>query len=492
MKKLILSIDQGTTSTRAIAFDEKGNIVSLSRCPVYCLYPKAGWVECNAEDIWNSVKSVIKDLTSELNMSLNEFSGIGITNQRETTIIWDRRTGEPIYHAIIWQSRQSADICDKYANFASLIHERTGLLINPYFSASKIRFILDAVPGAQERAEKGELCFGTVDTWVLYKLTNGMSFATDVTNASRTMLFNIHTLKWDNELCKIFNIPLKLLPEVKPNTCDFGVAEAFNSKTHIYAMAGDQQSSLFGHSCFTKGEFKNTYGTGCFMLMNTGDKPYFSSNGLLTTVAWNVKGNVSYALEGSVFIGGAIIEWLKDKLKIIGVPSEADGCAEISLKKNNELYLVPAFVGLGAPYWDDDARGSIFGITANTTKEDLVRASLEGIAYQCKDVFEVMKKDANSKLKSVKVDGGASRSNYLMQFQSDLFANKIQIPTCDEVTALGVAYMAGLECGIFKTLDDIRCINCVKKVFNPSKEKSVIKEKYKKWKVAVKATRNFK
>lgn len=491
MKKYILAIDQGTTSTRAILFDHDGNACFMAQREVECLFPQSGWVETDALTLWVSVIDVVNEVLVKANIKMDSIDSIGLTNQRETTIVWDKKTGMPVYHAIVWQSRQSDMICDQFEEHKSLIHSKTGLLINPYFSASKIRFILDQIPNGQKRAESGELMFGTVDSWIIFKMTNGKVHATDISNASRTMLYNIYTLEWDKELCSLFNIPTKMLPNVLPSSYDYGVASFFSNTVRIHGVAGDQQAALFGQTCFRKGDCKNTYGTGCFMLMNIGDKPLLSSNGLLTTVAWKINNQVTYALEGSVFVGGAIVQWLRDELLMIRTSSESETVAR-GCEDTNCVYVVPAFVGLGTPYWDDDARGSVFGLTRGTSKEQFVRACLEGIAYQCKDVYEVMRKEAHLPPHSLKVDGGATSNNLLMQFQSDILGVSIKLPKCLQTTALGAAYFAGLNSGFYKDLQEIIDIHSYQSVFEPTMAKDEIKRRYAGWKKAVKATRIFK
>lgn len=491
MEKYILSIDQGTTSSRAILFDKKGQIVATAQEEVALIYPHTGWVEVDALLIWISVVNVVNECLIKANATWANIDSIGITNQRETTVVWDKKTGKPIYNAIVWQSRQSSEICDQFLDHKDFIHNKTGLLINPFFSASKLKFILDKVEGSRERAKRGELLFGTIDSWLIYRLTSGAVHATDTTNASRTMLFNIFELKWDEELLELFDIPKQMLPKVLPSNYDYGPASYFSKKVHILAVAGDQQASLFGHTCFKPGECKNTYGTGCFMLMNTGDKPILSTNGLLTTIAWNIDGKISYALEGSVFIGGAVIQWLRDGLKCINSAPEVDGAAT-AVKDNGGVYFVPAFVGLGTPYWDNDVRGTIFGMTRATTENHICRAALEAIAFQSKDVFDVMKKEARIKLKSLQVDGGASNSDYLMQFQSDILQIDIEKPCCTESTALGVAYMAGYKSKFFKSLDEITKMRCIAKSFHPQIDAITAENKCKCWESAVKSARTFK
>ena len=491
MEKYILSIDQGTTSSRAILFDKKGDIVATAQEEVSLIYPHEGWVEADALLIWISVVNVVNECLIKANATWANIDSIGITNQRETTVVWDKKTGKPIYNAIIWQSRQSSNICEQYKSKQELIHNKTGLLINPFFSASKLKFILDHVEGSRERAKKGELLFGTIDSWLLYRLTNGTVHATDTTNASRTMLYNIFELKWDDELLELFDIPKQMLPKVLPSVNDYGPALYFSKKVHILAIAGDQHASLFGHTCFKAGECKNTYGTGCFMLMNTGESPIISKNGLLTTIAWNIGGEINYALEGSVFIGGAVIQWLRDGLKCINSAPEVDNAAT-SVKDNGGVYFVPAFVGLGTPYWDNDVRGTIFGMTRATTENHICRAALEAIAFQSRDVFTVMEKESKIKLRSLQVDGGASNSDYLMQFQSDILQIDIEKPCCTESTALGVAYMAGYKSKFFGSLNQISKMRCIAKSFSPKMSKKEAENACKCWESAVKSARTFK
>ena len=489
--KYILSIDQGTTSTRAILFNHEGQVVGIAQKELECLFPRSGWVEQDALSIWLSVVYVISEITIKCNITMKDIDSIGITNQRETTIIWDKNTGMPIYNAIVWQSRQSAPICDALVDKKDFIHQKTGLLINPYFSASKIRFILDKVANAQQKAENGELMFGTVDSWLIYKLTNGKVHATDVTNASRTLLFNINTMKWDEDLCKIFNIPMNMLPEVKASSYDYGEATYYPNNVHIMGVAGDQQAALFGQTCFEEGECKNTYGTGCFMLMNIGKDITLSKNGLLTTVAWQIGDKVTYALEGSVFIGGAVVQWLRDSLEMIPNSKDSETVAR-TCESSHGVYVVPAFTGLGTPYWDDDARGAVFGLTRNTTKARFVRACLDAIAYQCKDVFTVMEQETGLDIKCLRVDGGATANSLLMQFQSDILFSKIMLPQCLETTALGVAYLAGLASGFYKDMSEIKAVHSFQKEYNPSMSEEEVKRLYDGWKKAVQATLQFK
>ena len=491
MEKFIMAIDQGTTSTRAILFDKKGQARYMAQREVECLFPHSGWVEQDALVIWISVIDVVNEVLVKANITFDAIDSIGITNQRETAIVWDKKTGMPVSNAIVWQSRQTFDICQKFESKKEWIHEKTGLLINPYFSASKIRFILDHLEDGQTRAERGELLFGTVDSWIVYKMTMQEKHITDVSNASRTLLFNINEMKWDEELCRLFNIPMCMLPEVLPSSYDFGVASFFKSDIHIRGIAGDQQAALFGQTCWLEGESKNTYGTGCFMLMNIGKQPILSHAGLLTTVAWKIGDQVTYALEGSVFVGGAVVQWMRDEARLIHNSSDSEQEAQSSPRARG-VYFVPAFVGLGTPYWDDDARGAILGLTRGTNKSQIIRAALEGIAYQCKDVFEVMKKESKLSLKTLKVDGGATANNYLMQFQADILRTSIQLPGCLQTTALGVAYLAGLSSHYYKNLDEIKNIHTIQKVFKPGMSVEEITKLYKGWKAAVKATRAYK
>ncbi len=489
--KYILAIDQGTTSTRALIFSKSGELLYKSQQEVKCLFPIEGWVEQNALDIWLSVLNVVNDVFAKNNLTFDEIDSIGITNQRETTVIWDKKTGMPIYNAIVWQSRQSSIYCDKWEKYKELIHSKTGLILNPYFSASKIRFILDHVKDGQQRAEKGELMFGTIDSWLIYRLTKGKVHKTDVTNASRTMFYNINSMEYDDELLKIFNIPKCILPEVCDCNSLFGYASIFDDKLKINAVAGDQQAALFGQNCFNKGDSKSTYGTGCFMLVNIGDTPIFSKKGLITTIAWRINGKTIYALEGSVFMGGATIQWLRDQLEII---KEAKETEELALKAKTDLgvYVIPAFVGLGAPYWDDECKGAIFGLTRGTTKNHLIRATLNSIALQVKDIYDVMEVEGDLKVSVLKVDGGATANNYLMQFQSDILKKKIILPKCLETTALGVAYLAGLGCGFFNDINEIRHIHRCDKEFLPKMSDDEVNDKVSKWKKAIEITRMYK
>ena len=488
--KYVLSIDQGTTSSRAILFDKTGQKIQMAQREVKCLFPNSGWVEADATSIWISVMDVINEVLIKSNLTIDDIDSIGLTNQRETTVVWSKQTGMPVYNAIVWQSRQSADICEALMDKKDLIHQKTGLLINPYFSASKVRFILDHIENGQERAESGDLLFGTIDSWIVYKMTMGKVHATDVTNASRTLLFNINEMRWDKQLCDLFNIPMSMLPTVRPSAYDYGELSFLRSNVHITGVIGDQQAALFGQTCFECGESKNTYGTGCFLLVNTGDKPVLSKNGLLTTVAWQIGNQVTYALEGSVFIGGAVVQWLRDEMRLIHHSGDSEKVALES--PSGEIYIVPAFTGLGTPYWDDDARGAVFGLTRGTNKSQFVRAALEAIAYQCKDVVEVMQKETKQTIKNLKVDGGATKNTYLMQFQSDILHTIIKLPKCLETTALGAAYMAGLQSGYYQNLESIKKIHEYQAIYNPKMAKKEIDRLYKGWKTAIKATRMFK
>ena len=491
MKKYLLAIDQGTTSSRAILFDHNGNPCFMAQREVTCLFPHSGWVEADALAIWVSVIDVTNEVLVKANIKWDEVDSIGLTNQRETTVIWDKKTGMPVYNAVVWQSRQSADICDAFEDKKEYIHEKTGLLINPYFSASKIRFILDHIENGQQRAENGELMFGTIDSWLIYKMTGNKVHATDISNASRTLLFNIKKLAWDKDLLKLFNIPKSMLPTVRPSSYNYGTASFFNKEVGIRGVAGDQQAALFGQTCFEKGESKNTYGTGCFMLLNTGDQPVLSKEGLLTTVAWQIGDKVTYALEGSVFIGGAIVQWLRDEMQMIRHSRDSEDEA-LACQSTHGVYVVPAFVGLGTPYWDDDARGAVFGLTRGTNKHHFIRACLDGVAYQCIDVFKIMEKEMGNNLKVLKVDGGATENKYLMQFQSDLLRCEIKLPKCLQTTALGAAYLAGLNSGYFSSIDEIKSIHSYQAIYEPKLPCEEAKKLYKGWQKAVEATRVFK
>lgn len=490
MKKYILSIDQGTTSTRAILIDDMGRGKYMAQRPVECFYPHPGWVEQDPERIWISVVDVINELLIISGSSWDEIAAIGITNQRETTIIWERKTGKAIHNAIVWQSKQTQPLCEAMEEKSDFIADKTGLRINPYFSASKIRFILDNVGGAQEAAENGDLCFGTIDSWIIYKLTKGNHF-TDCSNASRTMLFNIHKMEWDDELLSLWNIPKAILPEVKDNDDDFGEARFFDCNVHVHGVAGDQQAALFGQCCFKEGDSKNTYGTGCFMLMNTGSKVVKSKNGLLSTVAWTINKKTTYALEGSVFIGGAVIQWVRDQTRWIEDAADSSYYAE-KRPDTGGVYFVPAFVGLGTPYWDDDARGAIFGLTRGVDRHNITRAAIYSIAYQSKDVFDAMKQDSGLELTLLKVDGGASKNDLLLQFQSDILRCEVRVPSQVETTALGAGYLAGLGSGFWKSLESISKQAVIEKTFVPIMEKEEAERLSRGWRRAVEATRMFK
>ena len=491
MEKYILSIDQGTTSTRALLINKEGVVVNMAQEEVACLFPHSGWVETDALQIWVSVINVVNEVLVRQNISWDNIDSIGITNQRETAVLWDKKTGLPVCNAIVWQSRQSAEICDRYEGKREFIHSKTGLRINPYFSASKIRFMLEHLEGAQEKAEKGELLFGTIDSWIIFRMTKGKVHATDVSNASRTMLLNIETLKWDPELCKMFNVPMKMLPKILPSSYDYGAATFFCKDVHIHGVAGDQQAALFGQACFESGEAKNTYGTGCFMLMNIGENLTFSEKGLLTTVAWKIGDKVTYALEGSVFIGGAVVQWLRDKMHIIEHSADSEKLAS-DCRDSHGVYIVPAFVGLGTPYWDDDARGAVFGLTRNSDNRHFTRAALESIAYQCRDVFEVMKEETGLSIPQLRVDGGATANSFLMQFQSNILNTKIDLPECLQTTALGAAFLAGLSSGYYKNLDHIKSIHHCQRLFEPTMKDEERESLYRGWKKAVEVTREFK
>ena len=489
-KKYIMALDQGTTSSRAILFDKQGNIVATSQKEFTQIYPNPGWVEHNAMEIWGSQSGVMREVLETNSISPNEIAAIGITNQRETTIVWDKNTGKPIYNAIVWQCRRTSEICDEIeANgYKDMIKDKTGLILDAYFSGTKIKWILDNVEGAREKANNGELLFGTVDTWLIWNLTRGKVHITDYSNASRTMLYNIKELKWDDEILELLDIPKSMLPEVKPSSCVYGYTDEHmlaGAQIPIAGIAGDQQAALFGQTCFEEGSAKNTYGTGCFMLMNTGDKLVESKNGLLTTIAWGVDGKVEYALEGSIFIGGAVIQWLRDELKVLYNAKESQFYAE-SVKDTNGVYIVPAFAGLGAPHWNMYARGCVMGLTRGANREHLVRAALESIAYQVKDVLHAMEEDSGLKLAGLKVDGGASANDFLMQFQADILNTNINRPKVVETTALGAAYLAGLAVGFYENKDDIKNSWVMDKEFSSNMDDDRRVKLYKGWKKAVK------
>lgn len=488
-KKYIMALDRGTTSSRCIIFDKDGNIIKVAQKEFKQIYPNPGWVEHDAMEIWGSQSGVMREAVDTAGINPEEIAAIGITNQRETTVVWDKYTGKPIYNAIVWQCRRTSEICDnlKEKGLTETIREKTGLIIDAYFSATKVKWILDNVEGAREKAEKGDLLFGTIDTWLIWKLTGGKVHVTDYSNASRTMMYNINTLEWDKDILKELDIPVNMLPEVKESSCIYGYTSSSlfaDIKIPISGCAGDQQSALFGQNCFEEGTAKNTYGTGCFLLMNTGEKPVKSENGLLTTISWGVDGKVEYALEGSIFMGGASIQWLRDELRMIKTAADSERYAT-RVEDTNGVYLVPAFTGLGAPYWDMYARGTVVGLTRGAKKEHLIRATLESIAYQTKDVLEAMQNDAGMELKALKVDGGASNNNFLMQFQSDILNVKIDRPKIVETTALGAAYLAGLAVGFFKSKEDIKKRWICDREFTPKMSEDIREKSYKGWKRAV-------
>ena len=470
MSEYILSFDQGTTSSRAIVFNKNGSIISVAQKEFTQIFPQPGWVEHDANEIWSTQLGVAAEAITMAGLSIQQIAAIGITNQRETTVVWDKQTGMPLYHAIVWQDRRTADFCDilKLDGTDKIIQQKTGLVVDAYFSATKLKWILDHVSGAREKANKGEICFGTIDCWLLWKLTNGTVHATDVSNASRTMLYNIHTLSWDDELLQIFNIPSAVLPQVRSSSEVYGYTQNILTahQIPIAGIAGDQQSALFGQMCTQPGMVKNTYGTGCFMLMNTGRKAVPSKNNLLTTIAWQINGETFYALEGSVFIAGAVVQWLRDGLKIIRSSSEIEALASEE-KDTGGVYVVPAFAGLGAPYWNQHARGTIVGITRGTNAAHIARAALESIAYQTMDVLKAMEADSNISIKELRVDGGATANNLLMQFQSDILHCNVVLPKVTETTAMGAAYLAGLAVGYWKSMEDIQQQWQIDNIFSP-------------------------
>ena len=469
MEQFILALDQGTSSSRAIVFDHEGNIRSTAQMEFTQYFPKPGWVEHNPMEIWSSEAAVIAEAITKIGINGKDIAGIGITNQRETTIVWDAETGEPVYNAIVWQDRRTSEFCDTLRDKADFIREKTGLIVDAYFSGTKIRWILDNVPGAREKAEAGKLRFGTVDSWLVWQLTRGEVHVTDVSNASRTMLFNINTLEWDQELLDLLDVPASMMPEVRSSSEVYGVTKTtlFAHEVSIGGIAGDQQAALFGQMCTEPGSVKNTYGTGCFLLMNTGEKPILSRNNLLTTVAWKIGDKVNYALEGSIFVGGSVVQWLRDGLGIIRSSSEIEGLAS-TVEDNGGVYFVPALTGMGAPYWDQYAHGTICGITRGTTAAHIARAALEGIAFQTMDIVGAMEKDAGVKLSELKVDGGASRNNLMMQFQADVLDTSVIRPKVTETTAMGACYLAGLAVGFWSSLDEIKAQWQAEHVFTPS------------------------
>ncbi len=489
MEKYLMAIDQGTTSSRAIIFDENCNIVNVVQRELTQIFPKAGWVEHDAMEIWSSQLSVITECLAKKGILASQISGIGITNQRETTVVWDKTTGKPVYNAIVWQCRRTSDYCNhlKESGFHEKIQEKTGLVVDAYFSGTKVKWILDNVEGAREKAEKGELLFGTIDTWLIWNFTGGKVFKTDYSNASRTMLFNIHDLKWDEEILEKLGIPQSMLPEVMPSSHIFGHTDKklMGHKIPIAGVAGDQQAALFGQCCFSKGMVKNTYGTGSFILMNTGDKAVKSENGLLTTIAWGVDGKVEYALEGSVFVAGAAIQWLRDGLRMIDNAGISQEYAK-RVEDSNGVYIVPAFTGLGAPYWDQYARGTIVGITRGVKKEHFIRATLESLAYQSNDVIKAMSTESGVPVKQLKVDGGASVNDFIMQFQADITNVSVARPKVIESTALGAVFLAGLAVGYYKDKEEISCKVEVERCFEPSMEVEKREALVKGWNKAVK------
>ena len=486
----ILALDQGTTSSRSMLFDKQGNIISVAQKEFKQIFPQPGWVEHDANEIWSTQFGTMAEAVAKAHINMKQVAGIGITNQRETTVLWDRKTSQPIYHAIVWQDRRTAAYCDelKAANHAEPIQQKTGLIIDAYFSATKLKWILDNVEGARQKAENGELAFGTIDTWLTWKLTNGEVHVTDVSNASRTMLFNIHSLQWDEELLKLFNIPASVLPEVKPSSKIYGVTGNVipEYRIPIGGIAGDQQAALFGQLCTQPGMVKNTYGTGCFMLMNTGEKAITSKNNLLTTIAWQIDGKTEYALEGSVFIAGAVVQWLRDELKIIRTSAEVEKLAAQVLDTDG-VYLVPAFAGLGAPHWNQYARGTIFGLTRGSSNAHIARAALDSIAYQTYDVLKAMEADSGISIAELRVDGGATVNNQLMQFQSDILNTKVVRPKVTETTALGAAYLAGLAIGYWKNVSEIQEQWQVDKSFAPAMVDTKRNDLVNGWQRAVKA-----
>jgi len=496
METYILALDQGTTSSRAILFNKKGEIAHIVQREFTQHFPKSGWVEHNPNEIWGSILSVIAECLAESNIKPTQIAGIGITNQRETTVVWEKETGKPIYNAIVWQSRQTVEICEelKAKGHEKLFRDKTGLLIDAYFSGTKLKWILDHVEGARERAERGELLFGTIDTWLVWKLSGGNAHVTDYSNASRTLMYNIHELKWDQELLDILSIPKVMLPEVRQSsevyaeTIDY---HFFGCNVPIAGVAGDQQAALFGQTCFEKGMAKNTYGTGCFMLENTGEQAVKSEHGLLTTIAWGINGKVTYALEGSIFVAGSAIQWLRDGLRMVKDAAESEAYAS-RVTSSEGVYLVPAFVGLGTPYWDSDVRGAVFGLTRGTKKEHFIRATLEALAYQTKDVLMAMEADSGIALKSLRVDGGAVANNFLMQFQSDLLNVPVERPLVKETTALGAAYLAGLAVGFWKSQEEITAQWKTNGDFTANMSEEERQSLYKGWKKAVNATMAFK
>ncbi|WP_411843623.1 glycerol kinase GlpK [Salinicoccus sp. HZC-1] len=496
MEKYIMAIDQGTTSSRAILFNKDSDIVAESQKEFKQYFPQSGWVEHNANEIWSSVLAVVAGVLTENDISADQVEAIGITNQRETTVVWDKNTGKPIYHAIVWQSRQTADICEELKNqdHEENFRQKTGLLLDPYFSGTKVKWILDNVDGAREKAENGDLLFGTIDTWIIWRFTEGKVHVTDYTNASRTLMYNIHELKWDEELLDVLGVPESMLPEVKSSSevyAETSASHFFGRNVPIAGIAGDQQAALFGQTCFKEGDAKNTYGTGCFLLMNTGKEAITSENGLLTTIAYGIDGEVKYALEGSIFVAGSAIQWLRDGLRMFKSSPLSENYAS-RIESSEGVYVVPAFTGLGAPYWDAEARGAVFGLSRGTEKEHFVRATLESLAYQTKDVLDAMQKDSDIELETLRVDGGAAANDFLMQFQSDLLNTEVERPEVIETTALGAAYLAGLAVGFWSSTDELKKVTDTDTVFKPEMEQNEREDLYEGWQMAVKATQAFK
>ena len=488
-KKYMVALDQGTTSSRAIVLDHNANVVSVSQREFTQHYPQAGWVEHDPMEIWGTQSAVLVEVLAKAGITSDQVAGIGITNQRETTIVWEKETGKPVYNAIVWQCRRTAPICEdlKAQGLEEYIRHNTGLVVDPYFSGTKVKWILDHVEGARERAKRGELLFGTVDTWLVWKMTQGRVHVTDYTNASRTMLFNIHTLDWDSKMLEVLDIPREMLPQVRPSSEVYGqtnIGGKGGTRIPIAGIAGDQQAALFGQMCVQPGMAKNTYGTGCFLLMNTGKEAVRSRHGLLTTLACGPKGEPNYALEGAVFIGGASIQWLRDELRLLGDSFDSEYFAS-KVKDSNGVYVVPAFTGLGAPYWDPYARGAIFGLTRGANRDHLIRATLESVAYQTRDVLDAMQADSGTPLKALRVDGGAVQNNFLMQFQSDILNTTVERPVVREVTALGAAYLAGLAIGFWKDLDELQCKAAIDRVFEPGMSEGERARLYKGWQKAV-------
>ena len=491
MKKYVMALDAGTTSNRCILFDKSGKIVSIAQKEFTQYFPKPGWVEHDADEIWSTQLGVAVEAMSKVGATAKDIAAIGITNQRETAIVWDKTTGVPVCNAIVWQCRRTAEFCDqlKKQGYTDMIKQKTGLIIDAYFSATKIRWILDNVEGTREKAEAGDLLFGTVETWLIWKLTNGKVHVTDYSNASRTMLFNINTLEWDQEILDLLGIPRSMLPTPMPSSCIYGETETsfFGGSIPIAGAAGDQQSALFGQACYHPGAAKNTYGTGCFLLMNTGNKPVFSKNGLVTTIAWGLDGKVEYALEGSIFVAGAAIQWLRDEMRLIDSAADSEYMAK-KVKDTNDCYVVPAFTGLGAPYWDPYARGTIVGITRGVNRYHIVRATLESIVYQVNEVLGAMEADSGIRLTSLRVDGGASANNFLMQAQADITGSPVKRPKCIETTAMGAAYLAGLAVGYWDSLEEIKQNWAIDQVFEPSISEEERQKKIKGWNKAVRCS----